>query len=291
MAKAELASAGMIAYTKDFVPTTRPKAKEEIVKEEEPPPPPTFSEAELQAAKEEAYRKGFNDGEKTGKAYAHSDIAKTEQACMEIMPHLAAQIKTMASQYNQFVLEQKTLLPQLTLAIAQKILGDVPPEHLAEQISQKVIACVEAMLGEPEIHIYVHPQLSDVIESRLAKHFANSHEPGDVLIHADDAIPLTDCRVEWRNGGMTYSPGQALSKMQTIIDEMCQSVAHTHEEMTVPDVDVDINAAVKDAIDRQLAYDDIPPIPESAPEAEASASKDAATHNQPITPDDGGTHG
>ena len=244
-----------------FAPTKRIQRTKVTVEEEEPPPP-TFSEEELEAAKEEAYRHGFEDGEKKGLAYAQSDVAKIEQAALDQVPHIIEQMKSIFASYNQFAVEQKQSLPQLSLALAKKICGDLPPEYLLEQVVHYTTECIEQMLGEPELHVYVHPALTDRVEQRLAQQFANSHEPGDVLIHSDDALALSDCRVEWRAGGMEYVHGTILEQLETLVASISHSAGQrddaapaNHEEPVLDDV-------VSDAIAQQLADDDIPPIPE-----------------------------
>ena len=284
---------GTVIGRDTFVPTKR---VEKIIKKEEeelPPPPPTFSEAELEQAKEEAYRKGFNDGENKGKSWADSEIAKTEQAALELTPKIIEHAAELFERYNQFATEQKEAALQLSLTIAKKITNSLPDEHFFEQVAQHTIKCTEKMLGEPEIHIYVHPTLSDKMEQRLASHFASSHEPGDVIIHSEATLELFDCRIEWASGGMEYKHGSVQKQLEEIIEDFSQSIASQPPKQETPQVtpenaeaaineqqdkastdgdvptqpetieeDVPVNDAVANAIASQLADDNIPPIPE-----------------------------
>ena len=216
---------GTIIGDKTFIQTKRIQKIIKKVEEDLPPPPPTFNEQELQEAKEEAYRRGFNDGENKGKSWADSEIAKTEKAALALTPKIIEHAEELFERYNQFAIEQKEAALQLSLAIAKKMTASLPDEHFFEQVAQHTIECTEKMLGEPEIHIYVHPTLSDKMEQRLAKHFANSHEPGDVIIHAEEALAQLDCRIEWASGGMEYKQGSVHAQLKEMISDLSQSMA------------------------------------------------------------------
>ena len=300
-------SSGAIIGDNTFIQTKRVEKIIPKVEEDLPPPPPTFSEQDLQAAKEEAYRRGFNDGERKGKAWADSEIAKTEQAALELTPKIIEHVAELFERYNQFTTEQKEASIQLSLAIAKKMTAGLPDEYFFEQVAQHTIECTEKMLGEPQIHIYVHPTLSDKMEQRLAKHFAGSHEPGDVIIHAEETLQQLDCRIEWTSGGMEYKHGTVQAELEEIVRGLSPNITApiieeatlaapvaadvattpaepsetlaeatkaaastpTEEASTPSEAAEPVDQAVASAIAGQLANDDIPPIPELPSESDA----------------------
>lgn len=216
-----------------FVPQYSSKpAAEETNEPPPPPPPPTYSEAELQAARDDGYRKGFNDGEKQGLSVAQSEMAMVDQNIRELMQPLAEKLHMLFVHYDQFILAQKQSTPLLAGAIAKKIAGDALHAAPMANIEHKCIECIDQMLGEAEIHVYVHPSLSDALEDRLVKHFAQSHEPGNVLIHKDEALETSACRIEWKNGGLQYNPTNLMAQMDTLVLGIAGAEEHTHEAVT-----------------------------------------------------------
>lgn len=286
VASGDAATGEIIAREKTFVATRRIEKVIEVVQEEEPPPPPTFSEEQMREAEEIGYRKGFDDGEKKGLAHAESEIAKIEQAALDVLPSVKTQMKSVLTHYNLFLREQQQALPKLALALAKKLYGDLPPEHLLEQLTGHVTSCLEMMLGEPELHVYVHPDIGDKMEERLAAHFANSHEPGDVLIHKDAALKLGDCRVEWLTGGMEYRSGEVLAKLETIVNDLSNSaVSNPQHTLINLDGDPELNDAVAGAIAGQLADDEIPPIPQTAIEPANGTAEHTNIVDPTVKPD------
>lgn len=290
IASGTIDAASIIARESGFIPTRRIQQIIDEVVEEAPPPPPTYSEEELQAAKEDAYRDGFNDGEKKGLAFAQSEIANIEQAALEQIPQIIEQMQSAFATYEQFASQQKQVLPQLALALAKKICGHLPPEHLLEQVVRHTTECIEVMLGEPQLHVFVHPSLCDKVEERLASHFANHHEPGDVIIHADGALAMSDCRVEWKSGGMEYSHDAVLAQLDELVagissqDVTVKSVSAEDIALVTEDIEPELNDVVSEAIAQQLSVDDIPPIPEDPAPREPMQ---AAEQSHMIVPDKG----
>jgi flagellar assembly protein FliH len=222
-----------VATRKVFVPQYGRRHVVEEPVEELPPPPPTFSEAELQAAREEGYRNGFNDGEKKGLAFAESEIAMVDKNIHALMQPIADKVVGLFVHYDQFIKQQKQSMPSLAFAIAKKVAGEALQQHALANIEHVSMQCIDRMLGEPELHIYVHPTLSDALEAKLIKHFAGSHEPGDVLIHKDEALDLSACRIEWKHGGLNYNPSDILAEMERTTAGIAAAEAHMHEEITV----------------------------------------------------------
>jgi len=225
-----------IATRKVFVPQYGRRHMEEALKEELPPPPPTFSEDELQAAREEGYRRGFNDGEKKGLTFSESEMAIVDKNIHELMQPIAEQVVALFAHYDQFIVQQKQSMPSLAFIIAKKVAGEALQGNALANVEHVARQCIDRMLGEPELHIYVHPTLSDILEIKLTKYFASSHEPGDVLIHKDDALELSACRIEWKHGGLTYDPATILEEMERTAAGIAAAEAHMHEEITAETV-------------------------------------------------------
>lgn len=286
-----IAPGELIARDKSFIPTRHIQNIIEEVAEEEEPPPPTFSEQELKEAEEIAYRKGFDDGERKGLSFAQSEVAKIEQAALDMLPNLTRQMQQILAHYTEFTGQHKQMLPKLSLAIGKKLYGELPPEHMVSQLEKHTIACIEVMLGEPELHVHVHPDLSDIMEQRLAAHFANSHEPGDVLIHKDEKLALSDCRIEWRTGGMEYSANKIMHQLEALVESISASATNDHQ-VTLLNTDgednSDVSHAVAGAIAGQLAKDEIPPIPEDPMDKSNPTGGNGIAQTTHITPDQGG---
>lgn len=266
-----------------FIPQTYGKNVVEEFVPPPPPPPPTFSEAELKAAEQDGYRKGFLEGEKQGKLFAESEIAMIEKNTHALLQPLAEQILSMFAHYNQFIMLQKKNLPKLALAIAQKASKETMSHQAILHVESTTIACIERMLGEPELHVYVHPELSDALEDKLARHFANSHENGDVLIHKDEKMLLGACRIEWKNGGLEYTPETFWNNMHTLIESVAAAELQTHEEINADSV---LNQLETVAIPDHAAPSEAETVADIQPELEAEVNAAETLAQAPLAAED-----
>lgn len=197
-----------------------------------PPPPPSFSEAEMKQAEQDGYRKGFGEGEKEGKLIAQSAQAQADRAICDVLEPLTGNIQKLFDDYNAFVSTQKAALPPVALAIARKVAGKSLEGDPLPVIEQAVTACLDQLLGEPSITITVHESIATALETRIGEYFAGSQDPGEINIEGDADIAPTDCRIEWKKGGMARDTARLWQEMETIIQGIVAGALHEHHDIT-----------------------------------------------------------
>jgi flagellar assembly protein FliH len=119
---------------------------------------------------------------------------------------------------------------RLALAMAKKI---APAALAALPAGDVEIALRQAMhqaIAEPRITLRAAPQVTEVLEPRLAHIAHEEGYDGRVLIAADPAMTGADCRIEWRGGGAERSES-------TIEDALAALIAHRFSHQ-VPTSDV-----------------------------------------------------
>jgi flagellar assembly protein FliH len=108
---------------------------------------------------------------------------------------------------------------RLALAMAKKI---APAALAALPAGDVEIALRQAMhqaIAEPRITLRAAPQVTEVLEPRLAEIAHEEGYDGRMLIAADPAMTGADCRIEWRGGGAERSES-------TIEDALAALIAH-----------------------------------------------------------------
>jgi flagellar assembly protein FliH len=108
---------------------------------------------------------------------------------------------------------------RLALAMAKKI---APAALAALPAGDVEIALRQAMhqaIAEPRITLRAAPQVTEVLEPRLADIAHEEGYEGRMLIAADPAMTGADCRIEWRGGGAERSES-------TIEDALAALIAH-----------------------------------------------------------------
>ncbi|MCD8569197.1 MAG: hypothetical protein LRY50_13090 [Geovibrio sp.] len=175
---------------------------------------------------------GLLMAKKKGLSLAESEIAQIDKQIMGLMQPLASKMIDIFAHYNRFILSQKQTSIMLASAIAEKIAGDALAENPLANVEQVCKTCIEQMLGEAEMHIYVNTLIADQLEEKLIQHFSRSHEPGHVLIHKDEKLALSACRIEWKHGGLQYDPASVKQEMQRLVESISAAEPLTHTDIT-----------------------------------------------------------
>lgn len=189
----------------------------------EPAAPPPLTEADIRAAQEEGYRKGFLEGEREGQLAAQTEQAKVAQELRDSLTGMARHIEQLIQNYNMFVANAKAMLPPLALTLARKVAGDALQENALASIEQTIGSCLETMLGEAQIHVLVNSRVASALEEKLTSMFAHRQDPGEITITGDDAVPIGDCRLIWKQGHAERSTAQLWSEMENLIAGMVDS--------------------------------------------------------------------
>jgi flagellar assembly protein FliH len=107
---------------------------------------------------------------------------------------------------------------RLALAMAKKI---APAALAALPAGDVEIALRQAMhqaIAEPRITLRAAPQVTEVLEPRLAEIAHEEGYDGRMLIAADPAMTGADCRIEWRGGGAERSESTIEDALAALID-------------------------------------------------------------------------
>ncbi len=196
--------------------------------------PPPLTEADIRAAQEEGYRKGFLEGEREGQMAAQSEQAKVAQELRDSLTGMARHIEQLIHHYNLFVANAKVMLPPLALTLARKVAGDALKENALASIEQTIGSCLETMLGEAQIHVLVNSRIAGALEEKLISMFAHRQDPGEITITGDDAVPIGDCRLIWKQGYAERSTAQLWSELETLIEGMVDGAKREPPALPLP---------------------------------------------------------
>jgi len=106
----------------------------------------------------------------------------------------------------------------LAFAAAKKIAPKALAALPAGDVEAALRGAMHQAIGEPRITLRASPEVTQVLESRIA---AIAHEEGyegRVLIAADSGIKGADCRIEWRGGGSERSEAAIEAALDALIE-------------------------------------------------------------------------
>ncbi len=207
----------------------KPFAQKKEEEPEAPPPPPSFSEEQLKAAERDAYQKGFLEGTKEGHSQAQSEHAEIDRQITEGLENFIKSINPVFAQYKAHCQQLKQNMPVLALSIAKKVAGEaLSIDHIAiiEAASKQ---CAEIMVSEPEITVTVNSRLAPALSHKI-KQLGNREKAALVTVIPDEAIALSNYRIEWKNGSIERNIEKLWQQMDKAIGNMLATIANEEEE-------------------------------------------------------------
>lgn len=155
---------------------------------------PTFSEEELNAAREQA----FAQGREQGLAEA---AAATEQAILQalaVLDQRLAEILQLAANSHAAATDDAVTV---AVGIARKLFPALSAQGALAEVERMVAEAMHLVLGEPRLAVYVNEAILPALAERVDALSAQAAYRGQVELKPDAALPLGDCRVEWTDGG------------------------------------------------------------------------------------------
>ena len=177
----------------------------------EPEPAPTFSEADLVAARQEAFAAGREDGIRQAAEAIEQRIAETMARIVESMDGLFAQQSATAD-----VAARDAAV--IAVQIARKVLPALAERCAAEEIGRLVSQAMALARDEPRVVIRVAEALREPLEVHLRALTEGRGFQGQIVLTGDPAMAAGDCAVEWSAGGAERDTAALWRQIDAIVE-------------------------------------------------------------------------
>ena len=197
-------------------PENEEEKAEEISKQEEEAPikpqEPSYSQAELDEAVKSAEEKGYEKGFSA----AATDIQKAEQTALdEINNRLVA----LLSGESESKKEAEASALKFAVELVRKLLPNLEAGVAKEEVEAFLSDNFSKFRGEKNLSFSFHPDMAAEIAPQLSKLAEKNDFEGKISIHKDINMSLSDCRVEWRNGGVERNTEKILEKVDNLLTQ------------------------------------------------------------------------
>lgn len=181
--------------------------------EPEPEPKaPSYSQDELDAAvsaaEERSYEKGFNA--------ATADVQKQQQAVLEEIN--SKLLSLLAEQDNSYRQNEQNAL-KFALGLVRKLLPNLEADVAKEEVEAFLSDNFAKFKGEKSLSFSFNPKMAANIAPLLSKLAEKNDFEGKIAVHKDINLGLSDCAVEWKNGGVTRSTEQILDNVENLLNK------------------------------------------------------------------------
>ena len=195
----------------EFVP--EPEIIDVPVEEVHEPVPETvsYSEDELKSAVEAAHQEGYAKGRESALDEQQNALAALEENIGNRLSVLLADKDGEEKRSEQKLLSLcKDMLQKLFPVMEEKYALDTVKDFLGHNFSN--------FAGSSKLAFYFNPAIIQDIQETIAR-LAKSYDfEGKISLHKDASLSLSDCRVEWENGGVEKKQDKVLAKMNELIE-------------------------------------------------------------------------
>jgi len=259
--------------------------EEKPTEEPEEAQAPTFSEEEMQAARDESFAAGMEEG-------VRKAAEATEHQIQETLKAVDGRIGELFAAEERAHTEVMDNAIAVAVGITRKIFPTLHERHGLEEIERMVVMAVERILDDPKIVIYVNGDLAAALEERVAGLATEAGFKGEIEIVAAEGLPAGDCRVEWTGGGAVRDLGELWQEIDEIVERNLAGTAESAEETTPEEsaesVKAPIEASVDDPVDgaaeESATKDTLEPVSEVVEEDIEDAVEEIAGAPAPEIP-------
>ncbi len=185
--------------------------EDEAIAEQEEPPPPTFSEEELNIARDTAYAEGRRQVADEGAEAAGRKIA-------DMLAVIAGGMDDLVRRQADANAETMEAAVGIAMTAFRKMLPALSETDTFAEVARAVEEVIGHILDEPRIIVRVAAPLVEPLRDRLET-VADAHGfEGRVLVQPDDRLAHGDCRVEWADGGAERNQERLMREIDLVIE-------------------------------------------------------------------------
>lgn len=200
----------------------------EVPAEPPPPPPPTFSEAQLEAARNAA----FEEGRKKG---IEEERASRDEKLAMLMGQISASMQTL------FASEQarEKLYEAEAVKLAEAVFAQLFPLYNAQKGFDEMTAVltdtIQRQEGQAEILVEVAPCQKEGIEAHI-KTLTRQGGKTAFTVSADESLEEGQCRLSWSHGGALHNAPAMAEQIRAILEEtLANNGVNSHDsENSIP---------------------------------------------------------
>ncbi len=176
---------------------------------------PSYSKEELdeavKLAEEAAYEKGFQTATSDISARQEVLLNDIKNQLMAIFAGLEAKTATIESSALVFAID-----------LVKKLLPTLEQERAAAEVKNFLADNFSSFAAQDTLSFAFHPDVISEVADSIGRLAEQNDFEGKIAVHKDNSLGLSDCRVEWKNGGVERKTEQLLAKVEDMVNTTTQ---------------------------------------------------------------------
>lgn len=182
-----------------------------------------YTEEQLLLAKDQAFALGRSEGLLEAKQQQEERIA-------EMLKKTMALAEKLSQNEGQRDIEKFMDTVKLGMQVVRKLLPKFASQCALQEIENVIVQEVGIRKDEPRIAVTIPTVHLEALKSRIDGIALEKGYAGKVILLTDDALPPTDCRVEWADGGAERIYERLSSQIETEFTKAISGINATLEQ-------------------------------------------------------------
>jgi flagellar assembly protein FliH len=183
-------------------------SQENILEEEKP----RFSQDDLDVAVASAEAKGYEKGV--------TDTENKMQSKQQlILENIETRLSELIQDQGEMLEQNETAAMQVAIEAICKILPTIEKDVAKKEVEAFLSNNFSKFRQESILSFSFHPDMVAEIAPKLSKLAEKNDFEGKISVHKDINLSISECRVEWKNGGVERNISENINKIEELISK------------------------------------------------------------------------
>lgn len=235
--------------------------------------PPTYTQEEVDDAKEASYQLGRQEG-------MSAAMSGIEQQVAVALEGVLAQVGKLKDAHRQWTNEMQRDAVRLSATIMRKLAPELTRGTELPQIEHVINQAFQFLTEQPKVMIRVATEIEEPLRDKVQLMASRVGYEGEVVLVGDPELVATDCRVSWAAGAVERSLDETWHEIDEMVERTISALPARSGIGSDSPAEEDPDASgVAPETESEAPPNEGDPLPETEPLAgEAEPEMDDAVH-------------
>ncbi len=171
----------------------------------------TYSETELKEAIRQAEEVAYNKGFKT----ASGDLSEKQN---QLLSDIKNQLMTIYAEIENKKSEIESSSLKFALGVIRKVLPTLEQERAEAEVKRFLTDNFVNFAAQESLSFSFNPETVPLVAESIGRLAEQNDFEGKIAVHKDASLGVSDCRVEWKSGGVERNTEKTLDKIEDLIE-------------------------------------------------------------------------
>ncbi len=189
--------------------------EDSIVEAEAKPVEHMYTESEFNEAVKAAEATGYEKGKQ--------EAAEAEQNRHNVLLEgVKSQLMTIFAELEEKTARQEVSTIEFAVDLVRKLLPTMEKDRAEAEVKNFLAQNFANFAAQESLSFSFNPEVISLVADSIGRLAEQNDFEGKISVHKDNSLGLSDCRVEWKNGGVERNIEKSLDKVEQMITDSTQ---------------------------------------------------------------------